>query len=116
MFKVLIVDDDANAREGLKQILTAAGYEALTAQTFQEGQTILEAQLPDLLIADVRLGDFNGLQLIALNQRSIPAIVLTGFDDVVLEQDARKFGADYLLKPVDPKALLELIDQKRTGR
>jgi hypothetical protein len=42
----------------------------------------------------------------------IPAIVVTGFDDPVLRADAGEFGASYMVKPVPPAALLELIEQK----
>src|SRR5438132_4623396 len=100
-FRILIVDADDDTREELRQILTAAGYEARTASTFEEGQRILKADAPDLLITEVRLGAFNGLQLIVLSERSIPAIVITDVDDSGLEDDARSFGAEFLLKPVD---------------
>jgi DNA-binding response OmpR family regulator len=68
--------------------------------------------VPDLLILDVRLGAFNGLQLISTGRVGIPAIVVTGFDDPVLRADASEFGASYIVKPVPPAALLELIEQK----
>jgi FixJ family two-component response regulator len=65
-----------------------------------------------MLIADVRLGSFNGLQLIATSALHIPVIVISGFDDVVLQAEARAMGADYLVKPVSPAALLDRIEQK----
>jgi len=42
----------------------------------------------------------------------IPAIVVTGFDDTVLRADADGFGASYVVKPIKPAALLELIEKK----
>ena len=59
-----------------------------------------------------RSGSFNGLQPIATNALNIPVIVISGFDDVVLQAEARAMGADYLVKPVSPSALLERIKQK----
>jgi DNA-binding response OmpR family regulator len=110
--RVLIVDDDAATRVGLAELLTAAGYEARAVGTFEEGLKALRIDPPDLLIADVRLGAFNGLQLLVSSPRRIPAIVITGFADPVLESDARQHGAEYLLKPVAPAVLLELVRRK----
>lgn len=110
--RVLIVDDDEPARSGLQELLEGSGYETLVAGTFQEGRRALDNGAPDILIADVRLGAFNGLQLVAAAPRRIPTIVVTGFADPVLEAEARSFGADFLVKPVSPGALLGLIAQK----
>jgi DNA-binding response OmpR family regulator len=110
--RVLIVDDDAATRVGLAELLTAAGYEARAVATFEEGLKALRNDPPDLLIADVRLGAFNGLQLLVSSPRRIPAIVITGFADPVLESDARQHGAEYVLKPVAPALLLELVRRK----
>ena len=84
----------------------------LVASTFEEGRRVLRDDNPDLLIADVRLGAFNGLQLIATGPARIPAIVVSGFDDSVLQAEARAFGAEYLVKPVTAASLLSLIEQK----
>ena len=64
---------------------------------------------PDLLITDIRLGAFNGLQLLIGATPPVPAIVITGFDDAVLAATARQHGADYLLKPLDFDALMEAV-------
>ena len=110
--KVLIVDDDKTTREGLAEFLEEAGYEAVAVGTFEDATRILRTTPPDLLIADVRLGPFNGLQLVISSPQPIPAIIITGFADPVLEADARRRGADYVLKPVSPSRLLDLVAQK----
>ncbi len=109
---ILIVDDHRVTRLGLAEMLTQAGYSVITAGTFPEARRILRESPPDLLIADVRLGAFNGLQLVISGPNRVPAIVITGYDDAVLEAEARRSGADYLLKPFDPDSLLSLIRQK----
>jgi DNA-binding response OmpR family regulator len=115
--KVLIVDDDTATRQGLAELLTEAGYNANAVGTFEEALRIIRSSPPDLLIADVRLGPFNGLQLIISSPRPIPAIIITGFADPVLESDARRRGAEYVLKPVAPATLLGLVRHKlATGR
>jgi DNA-binding response OmpR family regulator len=110
--KVLIVDDDKTTREGLAEFLEEAGYESVAVGTFEEATRVLRTAPPDLLIADVRLGPFNGLQLVISSPQPIPAIIITGFADPVLESDARRRGADYVLKPVSPARLLDLVAQK----
>jgi DNA-binding response OmpR family regulator len=110
--RVLIVDDDEACLSGMKQLVEMAGHEAVAVTTFEEGRRVLRHGAPDMLIADVRLGSFNGLQLIATSALNIPVIVISGFDDVVLQAEARAMGADYLVKPVSPAILMERIEQK----
>ncbi len=110
--KILLVDDDAATRAGLLELLTGAGYDTRAVSTFEEGMRALRVDTPDLLIADVRLGAFNGLQLLVSSPRSVPAIVITGFADPVLESDARQHGADYVLKPVTPSVLLDMVRRR----
>jgi DNA-binding response OmpR family regulator len=109
---ILIVDDHRVTRLGLAEMLSEAGYDVVTAATFQEARRILNDSPPDLLIADVRLGSFNGLQLVISGRRRVPAIVMTGYADAVLEAEARRGGAEYLVKPVDPEKLLAVVRQK----
>jgi len=113
--RILIVDDDQATRSGLKRFFERANYEVAAVSTFADGRIALSESPPDLLIADVRLGEFNGLQLIVTNPRPIPTIIVTGYPDPVLEADARALGADYLLKPVLPSALLSLVKEKLEG-
>jgi two-component system cell cycle response regulator DivK len=108
---VLIVENDDAARLGLTALLERAGYSVLAAATFKEGRRILREIGADLLIVDVRLDDYNGLQLVAATSE-VPAIVITGVSDPVIEQDARKLHADFLLKPVSPADLLALVAKK----
>ncbi len=110
--KVLIVDDDKTTREGLAELLEESGYQSIAVGTFEEATRVLRTNPPDLLIADVRLGPFNGLQLVISSPKPIPAIIITGFADPVLESDAKRRGADYILKPVSPARLLDLVAQK----
>ncbi len=107
--RILIVEDHGNTREGLHQLLLEAGHQVIEAGTFLDGMNSLKTGQADLLIADIRLGEFNGLQLIAGNPHPIPSIVVTGFHDAVIEADARALGAEYLVKPIDASALLTLV-------
>lgn len=110
--KILIVDDDAAIRESITRLLADAGYDVRAASSVPSALKMMKESEPDLLITDIRLDAYNGLHLMAMAPRPIPTIVVTGFADANLEADARRLGADYLLKPVDMATLRELIAWK----
>jgi FixJ family two-component response regulator len=112
--RILIVDDHDATRRGLEGLLANAGHVVLSASTFADAKRLLNEQTPDMLIADVRLGDFNGLQLV-VGGPDLPTIIVTGFPDQVLEAEARRRGAHYLVKPIVPHELLALIEDKFAG-
>jgi DNA-binding response OmpR family regulator len=109
---ILVVEDDEATRVGLLVLLAEAGYRTIGAGTLKQATELLAQQNPDLMIVDVRLGGDNGLQLVAMAIHPVPAIVTTAFVDPILEAEARQFGADFMVKPLSPKALVELIDRK----
>jgi DNA-binding response OmpR family regulator len=110
--RILIVEDDPATRSGLAALLERRGYQTLTASSFDEAMHHLQTTGADLLITDVRLGAFNGLQLVVMHLPATPAIVVTAFDDPVLEAEAHRAGAGYLVKPIVPDRLMSLIDEK----
>ncbi len=110
--KILVVEDDADVRTLLRKILERAGYNVQLAATFQEGKRALAADAPDLLIADIRLGEFNGLQFLITNPRPIPTIMITRFPDPVLAEECRSLGAAHITRPFSPDALLTLAREK----
>jgi CheY-like chemotaxis protein len=107
--RILVVEDDAATRLGLQELLRDAGYDAIVAATFKEGRQALEQQSPDLLITDLRLDGFNGLQLLHMDPRTIPAIIVTGFHDSVLQAEARRLGAEYLVKPFPMSTIIDMV-------
>jgi DNA-binding response OmpR family regulator len=115
MAKILIVEDDDATRTGYREFLTLAGHDVIAAGSYQEGRQAAVTENPDLVIADLRLGGFNGLQLLLLSPHPIPTIMVTGFHDEVLEAEARRAGADYVVKPVSPARLIALVKEKLTS-
>ncbi|MGH9311272.1 MAG: response regulator [Vicinamibacterales bacterium] len=111
MKKLLIVDDDPATRLGLSEFLHDAGFDCTGVGTFEEARTRLRTSALDLLITDIRLDAFNGLQLVISRPPNVQAIVITGFADVVLESEAARSGARYVRKPVHPGELLEPVRQ-----
>jgi two-component system C4-dicarboxylate transport response regulator DctD len=116
MAKILIVEDDDATRKGYREFLRLAGHDVIATSTYQEGRHAAVTENPDLVIADLRLGGFNGLQLLLLSPHPTPTIIVTGFHDEVLEAEARRAGADYLVKPIAPSNLVALVNEKLGSR
>jgi two-component system response regulator FlrC len=111
--RILIVDDDESLLDALSRALRQAGENGVVAlSSFSAAKQALHDNPFDVLISDVRLGAFNGLQLAVLARDQSPEIqliVFSGFDDPVLREEAERVGAVYLVKPVTSSYLLELI-------
>ncbi len=110
--KVLVVDVDATIVHSLAGALREAGYSALEATSFADAKRLLVTESPQVLVADVRLGQFNGLQLLMRAKEERPdtaAVITCAFPDVVLEAETRRFGGVFLLKPLDPQQVLTAI-------
>jgi DNA-binding NtrC family response regulator len=75
------------------------------------GETLYGPRAFDEGTAPERTVLLNGLQLLAMHPLSIPAIVVTGFPDPVLEAQARQFGATFLLKPFEPAGLVTIVEE-----
>jgi DNA-binding response OmpR family regulator len=109
---VLIVDDDRAVLGLVKQWLTTAGYEVIACDRFETAKARLSADAPDILVTDVRLGAFNGLQLVILAKDTVPqtmALVMSAFDDPTLRAEARQCGARYLTKPFSRDQMLSAV-------
>ena len=111
-FRILVVEDDAATRRGMAALLIGAGYEVIETASMSEALEQLEADTPDLVVTDLRLAEFNGLYLAAVNPHRIPVIIVTGYADRGLEAEARELGADFLLKPVKPSQLLAVVERR----
>jgi DNA-binding response OmpR family regulator len=111
--RVLLVDDEPHLVEGLQRALAMEGYDVTGAVTFEAAARELRSRAFDALITDVRLGAFNGLQLAGLARDLNPDMVIlvfSGFDDVVLREEAAHVGAAYLVKPVRLEQLLAALE------
>jgi len=114
---VVIVDDDVSCLVAVEQILRHWGHETRTFRAFADARAYLAQAQPAAVIVDVRLGNYNGLQLIHFSQPNSPDtqwLVVSGFDDPVLRQEATKLGAHFLTKPLDLQKLRELLPPTAT--
>lgn len=113
--EVLLVSADQTTLALMESWIKKAGYRVATCSSFHDARNFLARRVPRVLATDIRLGPFNGLQLVLLAQQQEPAvqaIVIAEFDDPVLRKVALQAGAAYLIKPV-PEELLNKIAPSR---
>ena len=110
--RVLVVDADLKALRTTDAMLTDAGFLVTATTSFTEAKQRLMLAPPDLLMADVRLGAYNGLHLLHRARVGHPemlAIITDTKHDPVLEQEATRVDAAYLLKPLAGPSLTETV-------
>ena len=113
--RILVIEDQEDNRRILRDLLTSAGYEVIEAFTGEEGVTMAEASLPDLILMDIQLPGLDGYEAtrrIKANRvlRQIPVIVVTSYALSGDEVKAKEAGSDgYVTKPFSPRALLAKI-------
>jgi len=107
--RIMVVEDDPHARQGLSDLLSAWGYETEVAADGMEALNKIEAFSPSVVISDLRMPQLTGMDLLRQlhDQRpSLRFIMLTGQGTIEEAVEATKLGAyNFLEKPVDPKRL-----------
>lgn len=107
---VLVVDDEPLQRDIMKTILTAEGYETITASSGQEALGIIKKFHPDVILTDLRMEGMDGIELM----QSVPKlpfepsiIIITAHGTISSAVEAVRKGAfDYLTKPLDKDTIL----------
>lgn len=121
---ILIVDDDKAVARALSLHLKSEGYEILVGHSFTEGARLIEENLIDLLISDLRIGSESGIELLKFvkkEQKECDVIIITAYAAVETAIEAMTLGAnDYLIKPLNIDELLikikSIADNKRLSR
>ena len=113
--RILVVDDEANAREALAELLEDDGYETETAADGEKALAMLERFRPNVVLTDLKMPNLDGIGLIERGRPRAPAtafIVMTAFGSIENAVEAIKMGADnYLTKPLDLAAVSALVDR-----
>ena len=117
MLKVLLVDDEPLIVQGLSLLLDweKEGYEiAATAQNGKEALSYLRENKVDLIIADIKMPEMTGLELLETIRREQVSdayfVILSGYSDFSYAQQAIHYACmDYVLKPVEKEVLTEII-------
>lgn len=112
---ILVVDDDKHILEVIEARLSSAGYKVLKASNGREALNLLEKNIPNLIISDLRMPGMDGMELLKNVEGQfpdIPFIILTAFGTIPDAVSAIRLGAvDYLTKPFDGKELLFKVGQ-----
>jgi DNA-binding NtrC family response regulator len=112
--RILVIDDDVNIRKSLEAILSAEGYNVDLAKNGKEAIKKSESTVYNVALIDIRLPDMDGVELLTQVKDNVPKmrkIIITGYPSVqnAIEAVNRKADA-YLVKPVDVKKLLIIIE------
>ncbi|MFC2089837.1 LytR/AlgR family response regulator transcription factor [Bacteroidota bacterium] len=119
MIRTLIIDDEKNARNAIREMLLLMFSDIEIcgeADGVYSGLKLINETAPDLIFLDIKMGDGTGFDLLRrLENKQFSLVFLTAFDEHALE--AFRFAAtDYLLKPVDPEDLQEAIKRVRAQK
>lgn len=116
--KILVVEDDEALRDALLVTLEAAGHRPSGAAGGAEALDFLGRDVFHMVVSDLRMAPMDGLRLLAeIRSRHpiLPVLLMTAFGDVDKAVAAMRGGAcDFMLKPFEPKTLLEQIDRYAT--
>jgi two-component system response regulator (stage 0 sporulation protein F) len=111
MAKILVVDDEEHIRLLYSEELTEAGYEVITAADGYKLTERIEKEQPDLVILDIKMIDYNGLDLLQEIRNKfydLPVILCTAYD--TFKEDIKSIAADfYVIKSFDLTELKKKI-------
>ncbi|WP_019421658.1 response regulator transcription factor [Paenibacillus sp. OSY-SE] len=122
MYKLLLVDDEEDVREGLLREIewSGCGYEVIgTAENGREAIEAVDKLRPDVVVTDIQMPFLNGLQLSEGIREQFPTIkiiILTGYDEFEYAQKAVKLHIDeYVLKPFSSQELIDVLLKVKTS-
>jgi two-component system nitrogen regulation response regulator GlnG len=115
MSTLLVIDDEPLTLDCFRLLFPKGQVRVLTAGSAAEGVELFRNDRPDVAVLDVRLPDASGLdafrQLKEIDAK-VPVVLVTGFGTAETAIDAMRLGAyEYVLKPLDPVGLRELISR-----
>ena len=113
--KILIIDDDEGICYSLARLLASDERRVTAVQTPADGFEALRGEDPDLVLLDVRIGDVNGLEVLARIREERPlqlVVIMTAHGTTETAIEAMKRGAyDYIVKPFDTNAFMALVQK-----
>ena len=116
---ILIVDDEAKMRRVLEIMLQKLGHRVFGASNGREALEIFGSHAVDLVIADLRMPEMDGIELLAnlrAQQSDVPVIVITAHGTIETAVAAMKHGAsDYILRPFDIEVLELAVGRALSG-
>jgi DNA-binding response OmpR family regulator len=113
-FRVLVLEDDEHELSGIVELLRDAGHNVTGAATYDAAKRLLAVSPFDLLVSDVRLRSFNGLHLVMQTRTDHPeigVIIITGYDDPLIDMEAHRYHAQLVRKPIRPAEFLRTVNE-----
>ena len=113
--EILIIDDNPDIRNILKDLISDAGYETRIAANYNQALNEIDKKLPDVAIIDVKLdkGDNDGIELLSHiknKNKDIPVIIISGHANIEMAIKSLKSGAfEFLEKPFDEERLMNFV-------
>ena len=112
---IMVVDDESEIRNIIKEILVEEGYATLTAASAEDANRLLVEHRPDLVFLDIWMPDQDGIELLkewSLDQtKNFPVIMISGHATIETAIEATKLGAtDFIEKPISIEKLFNTID------
>ena len=113
--EILIIDDNADIRLILNDLITDVGYRTRLAANYNQALKEIDKKLPDVAIIDVKLdkGDNDGIELlnhIKKKNKDIPVIIISGHANIEMAVKSLKSGAfEFIQKPFDQERLMNFI-------
>ena len=118
--KILVVDDEAGARELFQSILSDEGYEVSLATNGEEALAMFKSGAFDLVITDIKMPVMDGLQLLQEIRNTgskTDVIMVTAYGEVESYLKAMSLGAaEYINKPIRIKELKRIVSKVLTER
>jgi two-component system response regulator RegA len=114
--RILILEDDPSVADLYARALREDGHEVIVCTRFEDARQHLRGDRPECVLTDVRVGEYNGLQLGLLFRRYSPdgqLVVVTGYDDEVIRKDVDQLNGEFLLKPVRIAQLRRVFAEHR---
>jgi DNA-binding response OmpR family regulator len=111
--RVLVVDDDADIRELVSELLQRAGHSVIEAADGRDGLRRFHAEQPELVILDVSMPELDGWQMLERIRElsAVPVMMLTAQDQELHKVRGLRAGADdYMSKPFGPHELLARVE------
>ena len=115
--EILIVDDNADIRNIIKDLISDHGYKTRIAANFDQALSEIDKKLPDVAILDVKLdkGDNDGIELLShikTKNKDVPVIVISGHANIEMAVKSLKHGAfEFIEKPFDQERLLNFVER-----
>jgi DNA-binding response OmpR family regulator len=109
---VILVNADPRALRHLEALLSEDGYLVAAIDSFVEARDLLDSVTPDLLVADIRLERFNGLQLAIrshFDHPDVPVIITHIREDPVSEAEAKRYGVTFVAAPLENPSFLACV-------